>query len=170
MIINAAAARRYWPDDDPIGRRIDVTFADPPRWYQIVGIVGDVKHAGLEQDTDPEAYMPHEQAPYSGQARRLTVVVRTRTPLATMAPMLKNAVTEIDRNQPVGHDPDDGGSHRRVGGAAASEPVAGRRVRGRRARPDGGRAVRRDVVSGRAADARDRRADGARRLARASSR
>jgi predicted permease len=102
VIINAAAARRYWPDDNPIGRRIDVTFADPPRWYEIVGIVGDVKHAGLEQDTDPEAYMPHAQAPYSGQARRLTLVVRTRTPLATMAPMLKNAVIEIDRNQPVG--------------------------------------------------------------------
>jgi len=102
VIINAAAARRYWPDDNPIGRRIDVTFADPPRWYEIVGIVGDVKHAGLEQDTDPEAYMPHAQAPYSGQARRLTLVVRTRTPLATMAPMLKNAVVEIDRNQPVG--------------------------------------------------------------------
>jgi putative ABC transport system permease protein len=102
VIINAAAARRYWPDDDPIGRRIDVSFADPPRWYQIVGIVGDVKHAGLEQDTDPEAYMPHEQAPYSGQARRLTLVVRTRAPLATVAPTLKNAVAGIDRNQPVG--------------------------------------------------------------------
>jgi putative ABC transport system permease protein len=102
VILNAAAAKRYWPDDDPIGRRIDVTFADPPRWYQIVGIVGDVKHAGLEQDTDPEAYMPHAQAPYSGQARRLTLVVRTRTPLATMAPMLRSVVGELDRNQPIG--------------------------------------------------------------------
>jgi putative ABC transport system permease protein len=102
VIINAAAARRYWPDEDPLGRRIDITFADQPRWFQIVGIVGDVKHAGLEQDTDPEAYMPYPQAPFRGNARRLAIVVRTRSPLATMAPLLRSVVVELDRNQPIG--------------------------------------------------------------------
>jgi putative ABC transport system permease protein len=102
VIINAAAARRYWPDDDPVGRRIDVSFAAEPRWMEIVGIVGDVKHAGLELDTDPEAYLPYRQPPFPGLAQRLTVVVRTNASLATMAPMLKNAVTELDRNQPIG--------------------------------------------------------------------
>jgi putative ABC transport system permease protein len=101
-IINAAAARRYWPDEDPVGRRIDISFGDEPRWIEIVGIVGDVKHAGLELDTDPEAYLPYRQPPFPGMAQRLTVVVRTRAPLATMAPMLKSAVTELDRNQPIG--------------------------------------------------------------------
>ena len=102
VIINAAAAKRYWPDEDPLGRRIDITFAAVPRWFQIVGIVGDVKHAGLEQDTDPEAYMPFPQAPFRGNARRLAIVVRTRAPLATMAPMVRSLVTEMDRNQPIG--------------------------------------------------------------------
>jgi putative ABC transport system permease protein len=102
VIINAAAARRYWPDEDPLGRRIDITFADQPRWFQIVGIVGDVKHASLEQDTDPEAYMPYGQAPFRGNARRLAIVVRTPAPLAAMAPRLRSAVTELDRNQPIG--------------------------------------------------------------------
>jgi putative ABC transport system permease protein len=102
VIINAAAARRYWPDEDPLGRRIDVSFADQPRWFQIVGIVGDVKHAGLEQDTDPEAYMPYPQAPFTGNARRLAIVVRTRAPLAAMAAMLRSVVGELDRNQPIG--------------------------------------------------------------------
>ena len=102
VIINAAAARRYWPDENPLGRRIDITFGDVPRWFQIVGVVGDVKHAGLEQDTDPETYMPFPQAPFRGNARRLSIVVRTRAPLAVMGPRLRSLVSELDRNQPVG--------------------------------------------------------------------
>jgi putative ABC transport system permease protein len=102
VIINAAAARRYWPDDDPLGRRIDMSFGAEPRWIEIVGIVGDVKHAGLELDTDPEAYLPYRQPPFPGMAQRLAVVVRTHAALATTAPMLRGAVSELDRNQPIG--------------------------------------------------------------------
>jgi putative ABC transport system permease protein len=102
VIINAAAAKRYWPDEDPLGRRIDVSFAAQPRWMEIVGIVGDVKHAGLELDTDPEAYMPLRQPPFGGLAQRLNVVVRTQAPVSTIAPMVRSAVNDIDRNQPVG--------------------------------------------------------------------
>ena len=102
VIINAAAARRYWPDEDPLGRRIDVSFAAQPRWMEIVGIVGDVKHVGLELDTDPEAYMPLRQPPFGGLAQRLNIVVRTQAPLSTMAPMVRSVVNDIDRNQPVG--------------------------------------------------------------------
>jgi putative ABC transport system permease protein len=102
-IINAAAARRYWPDEDPVGRRITfVGFVAEPRWFEIVGIVGDVKHAGLEQDTDPEAYLPYRQPPFPGMAQRLAIVVRTPAPLATLAPMLRSIVSELDRNQPLG--------------------------------------------------------------------
>ena len=102
VIINSAAARRYWPDDDPLGRRIDVSFAAQPRWMEIVGIIGDVKHLGLELDTDPEAYMPLRQPPFGGMTQRLNVVMRTRAPVSTIAPMVRSAVNQIDRNQPVG--------------------------------------------------------------------
>ena len=102
VIINAAAARRYWPDEDPLGRRIDVSFAAQPRWMEIVGVVGDVKHQGLELDTDPEAYMPLRQPPFGGMAQRLNVVIRTQAPVSTIAPMVRSAVNDIDRNQPVG--------------------------------------------------------------------
>jgi putative ABC transport system permease protein len=102
VIINAAAARRYWPDEDPVDRRIDFGFGAEPRWFKIVGIVGDVKHAGLELDTDPEAYLPYRQPPFPGIAQRLAVVVRTHAPLATLAPMLRSVVGELDRNQPIG--------------------------------------------------------------------
>ena len=102
VIINASAARRYWPDEDPLGRRIDVSFAAQPRWMEIVGIVGDIKHAGLELDTDPEAYMPLRQPPFGMMVQHLTVVVRTNAPVSTIAPMVRTAVNDIDRNQPVG--------------------------------------------------------------------
>ena len=103
VIINAAAAARYWPNEDPVGRRISFAGSGAePSWIEVVGIVGDVKHAGLELDTDPEAYMPYRQPPFAGIAQRLAVVVRTRAPLATMAPMLRSVVSELDRNQPIG--------------------------------------------------------------------
>ena len=102
VIINSAAARRYWPDEDPLGRRIDISFAAQPRWMEIVGVVGDVKHAGLELDADPEAFMPLRQPPFGGMAQRLNVVIRTRASASTIAPMVRSAVNEIDRNQPVG--------------------------------------------------------------------
>src|SRR5204863_2625303 len=68
VILNAAAARRYWPNDDPIGHRI--TFFSNDRWFEIVGIVGNVKHAGLEQDTDPEAYVTYRQMTFGGMGQR----------------------------------------------------------------------------------------------------
>jgi ABC-type antimicrobial peptide transport system permease subunit len=83
-----------------VGRRI--TFFSNNRWLEIVGIVGDVKHAGLEQDTDPEAYLSYRQSHFAGMAQRLSIVTRTRAPLATIAPMLRSVVRQMDRNQPLG--------------------------------------------------------------------
>jgi MacB-like periplasmic core domain len=56
VIINASAARRYWPNEDPIGKRISFAFG-VARWLEIAGIVGDVKHASLDVDAEPEAYL-----------------------------------------------------------------------------------------------------------------
>ena len=59
-IINEAAVRRYWPDADPIGDRI--SLGAPVRWREIVGVVGDIRHEGLDAEANPEAYMPYRQA------------------------------------------------------------------------------------------------------------
>jgi putative ABC transport system permease protein len=61
-----------------------------------------VKHAGLEQDTDPEAYLPYRQLPFGAMGQRLSLVVRTRSGLAAMAPIIRSVVSGLDRNQPVG--------------------------------------------------------------------
>jgi putative ABC transport system permease protein len=102
VIINAAAAKRFWPNEDPIGRRITFVFGAAPRWIEIVGVVGDVKHASLEADSNAEAYLPMLQTNFWAQARNMTLVARTRGDAATMAPMIRAAVAEIDRSQPIG--------------------------------------------------------------------
>ena len=58
MIVNETMARRYWPDEDPVGHSIQLTAQfsdDEPTMYEIVGVTGDMRDAGL--DVDPEAYM-----------------------------------------------------------------------------------------------------------------
>ena len=49
MIVNETLARRHWPNEDPIGKRIKVSWSDD-REDEIVGVVGDVRHAGLETE------------------------------------------------------------------------------------------------------------------------
>ena len=102
ILINQATARRYWPDEDPIGQRI--SLGSPEQWRTIVGIVGDIRHGSLDADAEPEAYMPVAQrfdALGAGLARGMTVVMRTSLDTATIAPSLRAAVASVDPQQPV---------------------------------------------------------------------
>ena len=101
VIINDAAARRYWPGEDPVGRRITFDFGRP-RWLEIVGVVGDVKHRGLDADAEPEMYLSSLQTMVVGSVRAMDVVIRTSRPLAAVAPIMRAAVSELDRDQAVG--------------------------------------------------------------------
>jgi putative ABC transport system permease protein len=97
-IINEAMARRYWPNEDPVGKRF--TFGDPgpnAQWLTIVGVVGDVKRLGLDTPVRIETYLPHSQA----TARAMEVVVRTADNPLAMARTLRSAVWEIDKDLPV---------------------------------------------------------------------
>ena len=101
VVINDSAARRYWPDSDPIGQRISLNF-DQPQWLEIVGIVGDVKWRSLDRDAEPEAYLSYLQPAVTGSTRAMSVVVRSTLPLAGAAALLRTAVAELDRQLPVG--------------------------------------------------------------------
>src|SRR5439155_18487422 len=102
-VINEAAARRYWPGDDPIGQRISI--GAPDQWRQIVGVVGDTRHEGLDADTDPAAYLPQQQ-PFTslgaGFERAMTIVVRTDADLAAMAGTIRRAVAGLGAQLPIG--------------------------------------------------------------------
>jgi putative ABC transport system permease protein len=101
-IVNQSAVNRFWPGLNPIGERISV--GSPQRWREIVGVVGDVKHEGLDTETTPEVYMPHLQeftALGNALVRGLTLVVRTSSEMSSIAPLIRSAVAAVDDQQPV---------------------------------------------------------------------
>jgi putative ABC transport system permease protein len=64
LVINEAAARKFWPHEDPIGKRVAFgPAAQNPVWIEIVGVVGDVRHFGLEIEPRPEVYRPATASP-----------------------------------------------------------------------------------------------------------
>jgi putative ABC transport system permease protein len=102
-VINETAARRYWPDDDPIGRRI--SLGSPTRWMEIVGIVGDVRQTSLDVEPEPEAFIPMPQGFHAlgdSLGRTLTLVVRTSGDPVAITPALRTIVTAVDPQQPLG--------------------------------------------------------------------
>ncbi|MEK6278983.1 MAG: ABC transporter permease [Acidobacteriota bacterium] len=99
IIINETMARRYWPGEDPVGRRIKLTGEHKDDWRLIVGVVGDVKHFGADTEAKPEMYRPYLQEPQP----LIGLVVRTSGEPTSIAPAVRNEVLAVDRDQPVSH-------------------------------------------------------------------
>ena len=103
MIVNEAFVRHYFPNEDPIGRRVKPS---PPAriWreqrltsFEIVGVVRDVKSAGLQAETEPTYYLPATQSPLQDMA----LLVRTTIEPTAIVPALRQTVWSIDPNQPI---------------------------------------------------------------------
>jgi predicted permease len=110
MIINSAMAKKFWPSEDPIGQRITIgkglgpEFEEPAR--QIVGVVGDIRDVGLDNDPPPLMYVPFGQIPSGFMALINNVLPTTWLIRTTPAPLaLVNSVRReflaIDNNLPV---------------------------------------------------------------------
>jgi putative ABC transport system permease protein len=97
-IIDETMARKYWPNEDPVGKRIAFEGTrDNPRWREIVGIVGHVKHRDLEGESRVQYYIPYEQRTQSG----MFLVVRTAGDPNSMAGSVRSAVLGVDGDLPV---------------------------------------------------------------------
>jgi predicted permease len=103
VIVNEAFVRQYFPNEEPIGQRLRPS---PPAriWqnqrlisFEIVGMVRDVKSAGLKAEAEPTYYVPATQAPLQD----MTILVRTQGDPTTLIPALRNAVSAIDSSQPI---------------------------------------------------------------------
>ena len=93
-LINQTAAQRYWPGQDPLGQRVQIGGGEP--WREVIGIVGDVKDRGLDQEINPEAYFAWAQNPeWDG-----TLVVRGQN-VASLAPALRVQVQQLDKDLPL---------------------------------------------------------------------
>jgi putative ABC transport system permease protein len=97
VLINETMAKQYFPDEDPIGKRINVTNG-PERFREIVGIVGDVKQYGLTQPSPLQTYEPYRQNSFSG----VTLVVRTVGDPTTLTSTVRDQVHQLDKDQPLG--------------------------------------------------------------------
>jgi putative ABC transport system permease protein len=95
-IVSRSTAARFFPGEDPIGKRMNVQ--NDGKWSEIVGIVGDVKQYGLTTDAPPANYEPFAQHPYANQ----TFVIRTTGPVASLPGAIRSALRSIDPDQPVG--------------------------------------------------------------------
>ena len=97
-VINETMAKKMFPNEEAIGKRITFGRRDPkPDWYEIVGIVGDVKHYGLDQATTMQTYEPYTQqtVPY------MTLVVRTAGDPTMLGTAIRGEVFSLDKEQPV---------------------------------------------------------------------
>jgi hypothetical protein len=96
-IINDLLADRFWPGESPIDERVTVNWQGRWRTMQVVGVVGRLRHDGLDSDPRPEVFIPFAQLPYGS----MTFVVRTSTDAALLIPTLKRKIWDSDPNLPM---------------------------------------------------------------------
>jgi len=94
-IINTTMARRLWGQEDPLGRKFNVTFRQGTFAFEVVGIVGDVRHR-LDRAPRPEFYRPHAQSPIGS----MSIVVGTASDPTPMLAAIKQRVWEVNPTQP----------------------------------------------------------------------
>jgi putative ABC transport system permease protein len=95
-LVSEQFARMHFPNEDPIGQRMHITNG-PTIYREIVGIVGDVKQLGLAQETRAQMYEPLYQEPHS----YVTLVARTEGEPEAAGSLLRAAVSEVDKDQPL---------------------------------------------------------------------
>jgi len=98
-IVNEAMARRYWRGYNPVGRTL--RLKEEQRWMAVVGVVPDIKHMGLKADEGPVVYIPYTQKTQDWLAWT-TVLARTAGEPMDFVPVVRNAIRELDKDQPVG--------------------------------------------------------------------
>ena len=97
-VINERMAARYWPDDDPIGRRITLGLPRPDNpWITIVGIAKDVPHRAVDSKPEPDWYASRLVSPQ----RHRYLFVRSALPAVTLTAAIRKSVAAIDPQQPL---------------------------------------------------------------------
>ncbi len=97
VVINEAFARKNLPGEDPLGKRVTIYMKDDNVPSEIIGIVGDNKHMGLDQEAEPMAYWPHAELGYSF----MTLVIRTLGDAPGIASAARQVIQTIDSEQPI---------------------------------------------------------------------
>jgi putative ABC transport system permease protein len=100
VIVNQSLARRDFAGEDPVGKRLNLGGTDAagqPTWFEIVGVVADVRSVELNAEPVPEIYTSYLQDPFAG----MSYVVRSSVEAESLAPAVREVVAQIDKAQPV---------------------------------------------------------------------
>jgi putative ABC transport system permease protein len=99
VVISETMARRYWPGEDPVGKRIGAgRIQRPEDWIQVIGVVKDVRQFELTAEPRPQMYLSYRQAGFFAPR---DLVVKTDVDPASLAATVRKTVWEIDKDQPV---------------------------------------------------------------------
>ncbi len=100
VIVNQAFVQKFFPNEDPIGKRIKpgiATGENKPDWREIVGVVADVRNRNLSSELRPGYFVPQAQVPFN----QMTMVVRTTNDPHTLITAVQNEVHAMDKEVPV---------------------------------------------------------------------
>jgi putative ABC transport system permease protein len=97
VVINEALARKYFPNEDPLGKRINIYMKEENVPSEIIGIVGDSKHKALDGEVEPMSYWPHPELAFPF----MTLVIRTSGDASSIATGALDAIQSLDSEQPV---------------------------------------------------------------------
>jgi predicted permease len=96
-VIDESTARKYWPTQDPLGRRVRFGKDPTAPWTTVVGIVKDIKSDGLDVDGIPHIYV----STYQDSSKRMSLVLRTSLPANQLEPQIRHEIQGIDSGLPV---------------------------------------------------------------------
>jgi putative ABC transport system permease protein len=89
-------ARRYWPDENPLGKKLKTRFSGP-NFIEVIGVVGDTRQTGLEAEVKPEVFVASTQRPWTF----MTFVARAASDPSTISAAARNRALAVDRDIPV---------------------------------------------------------------------
>jgi len=92
VVINDGLARRYFPEEDPVGRRLNLGNPDDPEWREIVGVAAEARYFSVAGDSRDALYLPYDQAPTS----TIFVTLRSSRDLAALGSEARTRVADID--------------------------------------------------------------------------
>jgi putative ABC transport system permease protein len=98
-IVSEAMARRFWPGEDAVGKRITMNNPVNGPWVTVIGVAGSVHHAGLSTEPNAELYTSYVQTLLAAQVA--SVVVRSPMDPRKLVPLVRGAIREINRGQPI---------------------------------------------------------------------
>jgi putative ABC transport system permease protein len=102
-IVSESLARKYWPGENPVGKRLKPDFKGSPS-CTVVGVAGDVRHWGADVDTEPTAYYPYTQVPDTIRPlleANMAIAVRSSLGGSVLLHSVRSAVAGVDPNVPV---------------------------------------------------------------------